>query len=254
MNKTDHEDGEIDEPGTNGKPRRGNSEAECIQSNPAVISFAREAAIGVCIVGIIGLLLFGVSGVWPPFVAIESGSMEPHMFAGDLVFVIDEHRFVPNHATANTGVVTYRTANQLETQKKFGRYGDVIIFEENGASGTPTIHRAHFWVEGGENWYEMADPEFTSGESCDSLPNCPAPHAGFITKGDNNGRYDQADGTIEPVRPEWIRGRAVVRIPLLGHVRLAAQDLMSSYFDAESKSGLEPQLRLAGYIRKPIVD
>lgn len=233
MNKADHEGSDSDELENIDKPRRerGINVAEYFQSYPTVISVAREAAIGLCIVGIIGLLLFGISGVWPPFVAIESGSMEPHMFAGDLVFVVDDHRFVSNYATANTGIVTYRTAKQQETQNKFGMYGDVIIFEDNGASGTPTIHRAHFWVESGENWYEMAEPEFTSEGSCDSLPNCPAPHAGFITKGDNNEKYDQADGTSDPVRPEWIRARAVVRIPLLGHVRLAAEELISLFFE-----------------------
>ena len=72
-----------------------------------------------------------------------------------------------------------------------------------------------------ENWYDKANPEMVSGGSCSAIPNCPAPHAGFITKGDNNGRYDQVGSVIsEPVKPEWIRGTAEIRIPYLGYVRL----------------------------------
>ncbi|MFB9805374.1 hypothetical protein ACFFQF_08330 [Haladaptatus pallidirubidus] len=57
-------------------------------------------------------------------------------------------------------------------------------------------------------------------DSCQELLNCPAPHAGFITKGDANDAYDQVVPISEPVKPSWIRGTAEVKIPWLGHVRL----------------------------------
>lgn len=191
-----------------------------------VVSLFRDVAVGVCLVVVIGLLLFGVSGVWPPMVAIESASMEPHMSVGDLVYVVEEGRLTSEYATKETGVVTYRTAKRLDVHEEFGTYGDVIIFENDGNGGTPTIHRAHFWVENGEDWYDKANPSYAPGGSCEAVLNCPAPHSGFITKGDNNGRYDQVTGQSKPVRPAWIRGRAEVRIPLLGHVRLEAEKLV----------------------------
>jgi signal peptidase len=82
------------------------------------------------------------------------------------------------------------------------------------------IHRAHLWVEDGENWYDRANPDYHGAASCAELLNCPAPHAGFITKGDNNAGYDQVIGITSPVRASWVVGVAHVRVPLLGHIRL----------------------------------
>lgn len=178
-------------------------------------------ASSVLLVLLVGLLLFAASGVWPPMVAVESGSMRPNMYEGDLVFVMEEHRLTPPYATAGTGVVTYRTAKARTTHRTFGEYGDVIVFERNGAGGTPVIHRARFWVRAGENWYDRADPRFVNGERCAAIPNCPAPHAGFITMGDHNEEYDQVRGISGPVRPSRVRGAANARIPWLGNVRLA---------------------------------
>jgi len=77
-----------------------------------------------------------------------------------------------------------------------------------------------FWVEDGENWYDEANEQYLRADDCDELANCPAPHAGFITKGDNNGEYDQARRISTVVKPDWVRGTAEVRIPWLGWVRL----------------------------------
>ena len=189
------------------------------------VEFVRELLVSVLGVVLVGLLLFAASGIWPPMVAVESGSMEPHMYRGDLVFVMEEHRLAPDIATGTTGVVTYRTAEGGDGYRKFGDYGDVIVFEANGGRSTPVIHRARFWVEEGENWVAMANAAYLPSGSCSSLPNCPAPHAGFITKGDNNDRYDQVAGISGPVRPAWIKGTAEFRIPWLGYVRLSFADI-----------------------------
>ncbi|WP_458186452.1 S26 family signal peptidase [Haladaptatus sp. NG-WS-4] len=185
------------------------------------VVFVREMLESVAVVVAIGLVLFAVSGVWPPMVAVESGSMEPHMERGDLIFIMDQSRFVPNAAQDGTGVVTYQRGAE-SGYKSFNDYGDVIIYRPDGSTyETPIIHRAHFWVDEGENWYDRANPSYIAGaDSCQELPNCPAPHAGFITKGDNNGDYDQVVRISEPVRPGWIRGTAEVKIPWLGHIRL----------------------------------
>nr|WP_238392109.1 S26 family signal peptidase [Halorussus amylolyticus] len=170
----------------------------------------------------IGLLLFAISGVWPPMVAIESGSMEPQMYKGDLVFVMDENRLVPDAAQGDTGIVTH-TAGASAGYSKFNNPGDVIIYEPYGDDRrVPIIHRAMFWVEEGENWYDEADQDHLRADNCSELSKCPAPNSGFITKGDNNQYYDQSDrmGISDPVRPEWVRGTAEIRVPWLGWVRL----------------------------------
>jgi signal peptidase len=202
------------------------------------VVYVREVAGSVAAVALVGALLFAVSGVWPPLVAIESESMEPHISKGDLVFVMEEERFADGAATMaagrSTGVVTYQTGQETG-YTKFSEPGDVIVYQPDGSGfATPIIHRAMFWVEDGENWYDRANPEYVGRyDACETdddpvtdtgLPACPAPNAGFITKGDNggtNGMYDQAAGIADsPVKPAWIVGTAEFRIPLLGHIRL----------------------------------
>ncbi|MFB6269385.1 MAG: S26 family signal peptidase, partial [Halobacterium sp.] len=194
-----------------------------LRTENGAVMFLREAASSALTVAMVGMLLFAVSGVWPPLVAVESGSMKPNMQKGDLVFVMDEDRFSPEYAHADTGIVPKHTATE-EGFRKFGGYGDVVVYEPGGnGRTTPVIHRVHFWVNESENWYSKANPAYVNAGNCEELRNCPAPHAGFITKGDNeltNDYYDQARGISSPVKPSWIRGTAEYRIPYLGWVRL----------------------------------
>jgi len=196
-----------------------------LRSDHTVATFLREFVGSALVVLIIGLLLFAISGVWPPMVAVESGSMEPRMERGDLVFVMDQNRFEPDASVMDTGIATYRSSSEAGYEK-FGDYGDVIIYRQDGSQReTPIIHRARFWVNGSENWYDKADRSFVNGDDCTSTTNCPAPHSGFITKGDNNGQYDQVSDISGPVKPEWIKGTAELRIPWLGRVRLELSEL-----------------------------
>jgi signal peptidase I len=193
------------------------------------VAVVREFLISAGAVLLVGLLLFSVSGIWPPMVAIESGSMEPNMKANDLVFITDNDRFVNDAAHGDTGVVTAEAGSE-SGYEKFNGPGDVIVFEPNGNDRqVPIIHRAHFWVDEGEDWYDRADPDHVgNAESCGELRNCPAPNDGFITKGDNemtNQRYDQARGLSGPVAEEWVIGTAEFRIPWLGWVRLQLAEL-----------------------------
>mgnify|MGYP006275670501 FL=1 len=187
------------------------------QSGP--LMFVRETIYSAAAVLGVGLLLFAISGVWPPMVAVESGSMEPEMHRGDLVFVTEPHRFTPDYAYDDTGIVTVDIGTE-RGYRSFGGNGSVVIYDPPDRVGSPIIHRAHFYVEEGENWYDEANPAYVTADDCDALQNCPAPHAGFITKGDANSRYDQASNIAGPVRPTWIRGTARLRIPYLGYVRL----------------------------------
>ena len=181
------------------------------------VLFIRDVVTSVGAVVLIGLYIFTISGVWPPMVAIESGSMEPNMSKNDLIFVMETDRFHPEAAHGETGVVTAR-AGEESNYEQFGESGDVIIYNPRGNTEvTPIIHRAMFWVEEGENWCDRANDEYISGtERCSE-----APHAGFITKGDNNPTYDQTgSGNLTPVKPKWVVGTAEVQIPGLGWLRL----------------------------------
>lgn len=203
-----------------------------LKTDDSTIVAIRDVITTVAIVVFVGMILFGISGVWPPLVAVESGSMEPNMERGDLIFVVDDGRFVGDDPAGETGVVTYE--NGVESgHEKFGNPGDVIIFTPDGQEfQTPIIHRAHYWVEEGENWVDtQANPEHLNGQSCDDIAACPASHDGFVTKGDNNDGYDQAGkgANLEHVvSEEWITGKASLRVPWLGHVRLTFDEIFAS--------------------------
>ncbi|WEL16187.1 Signal peptidase I [Halorhabdus sp. SVX81] len=211
-------------------PRKGRSGRSDTGRLTRLLQYTFDIASSVLIVVLIGALLFATSGVWPPLVAIESPSMEPNIDTGDLVFVMDEQRFPGPGAIEESGVVPAR-AGEETGYRMFNGYGDVIIYEPDGnGAETPIIHRAMFWVEANESWYDRADPTaIGNADSCAELANCPAPNAGFITKGDNNQRYDQVGNQFSgPVKPEWVIGTAEYRVPGLGQVRLLSGDVRST--------------------------
>jgi len=102
----------------------------------------------------------------PPLVAVESGSMEPHIHTGDMVFVMTEGRF-PGPDARHGGVTT----RQAESYEQFAGDGDVIVFEPNGnEQRTPIIHRSMLWVDAGENWYDRANREYVGNADCAVVP------------------------------------------------------------------------------------
>ena len=228
---TDQQSAAAAEPGLDiGEPSEGPS----YRTEPAddsglfsdeFVLFVRDLTTSVLAVVLLGAYIFMISGVWPPMVAIESGSMEPNMEVNDIVFVMDSDRFQPGEAQGESGVVTAEVGAETG-YSNYGGNGDVIVFAPDGNENrTPVIHRAMFWVEEGENWFDRANEEFVGGaDSCEEISACEAPHDGFITKGDANSAYDQAgNGNMEPVKPEWVVGTAEVRVPRLGWLRLRFQ-------------------------------
>ncbi|MFC7097185.1 S26 family signal peptidase [Halobaculum marinum] len=190
-----------------------------LHADSGALLFVREVLSSALAVAFVGLLLFAIAGVWPPMVAVESGSMEPHMERGDLVFITEPDRFAPDAAYGDTGVVTYETGSETG-YSTFGMAGSVVVYRPPGEGGPPIIHRARLHVEQGENWVDRANTDYLPANSCDRVPSCPAPYDGFITKGDANSQYDQVSGIAPVVKTEWVRGVARVRVPYLGYVRL----------------------------------
>lgn len=209
-----------------------------LNTDDETVMMARDVLSSVAIVAAVGLLLFAISGIWPPLVAVESGSMEPNMHTGDLIFVVDDDRFVGDGAVAGTGVVTHESG-QESGYDTFNNPGDVIVYQPNGdASEVPVIHRAHFWVEDGENWVDTKASEEVIGDAtCAEVTTCPAEYDGFVTKGDANNGYDQyGNGISDVVKPEWVTGKAKYRIPWLGNVRLTFDKLLGGMIVPTSPS------------------
>ena len=185
--------------------------------------WARELLSAVAVVLVVFLLAWGYTGNWPPMVVIESGSMEhdgnplypepgfTHIGAidtGDLVLVKSAER---------DDIVTYLEGKQTG-YKRYGDYGDVIIYYKNGLRGgcslgdnlsevdckrqdgewvaaTPVIHRAMAWVEvreDGSYYLPEIDMEFSNGKlvlaEIGLPPGAPLTgleYSGYITKGDS---------------------------------------------------------------------
>jgi len=155
---------------------------------------AKDLAFALVVVGIVASIAYAFAGTWPVAVAVESGSMEPNIHQGDIVFIKSPDRM---------GVEPHEDAI-LSNYSQFDGYGDVIVYMPHGNSDTtPIIHRAIEWVDDGE-----------------LMPNGRrAPHEGYITKGDHNIGYDQP-GLSSPVKPDWIIGVAYYRIGWVGNLRL----------------------------------
>jgi len=249
------------------------------------VSLARDLLWVVAVVGCIALALFLICGTWPAVVTIESESMVPHMNVGDLVVVVQKDRF--------GDLQTWDDGNK-SGYKKFGDYGDVIIYRPNGATDMwasigllplskaqhPIIHRAMTWTDAGQpvpsylniyrgkttptgylpltvagetaNGYQILSTgsgspaaNYTPGTT-DLIMRTPlgnyvlpadavvpdsgyvrntdtiTTHGGYITKGDNNNFSDQGyltipgTGTVEPVKKEWVVGKALFTVPYVG--------------------------------------
>jgi signal peptidase I len=182
-----------------------------------VFSLRRLLASVVALLLVVSVLFIATLGVWPPAYTVISGSMSPHVNTSDVVVVMDKNRVTP--PDSRSGVVSARNGKE-DGFETLGGPGNVLVYRPHGnESAIPVLHRARFWVSAGENWYDEGDPAYLAGaDDCAELRNCPAPHAGFITKGDANGYYDQAVGISSPVRPNWILGVAVARVPKLGEL------------------------------------
>ena len=179
--------------------------------------------VGVPVLLIVVMVVAGlVGGVWPPFVAVDTASMEPGLERGDMVYVVDTDGTPSEDGTGESGVVTAAQAD-ASGYEKFGASGDVILYEPDGRDDeVPVLSRAMLYVEEGENWVEDADPAaLGSANTCSDLDYvCPAPHSGYITRGDNNPTYDQVTRVSTVVKPEWVVGTGELSIPYLGTVRL----------------------------------
>ena len=162
----------------------------------------RDAIFVIVVVAIFASVSRVVFGLWTPMVAVESESMVPHIQIGDIIFMESIER---------TGIITQNDGKQ-RGYTSFDDYGDVILYKPFGRGDkTPIIHRAMYYVDKGE-------PMWNGGP--------PAPHAGYITKGDNNPSYDQKGSIsyLQPVKKEWITGVArISRVPILGCISLAAR-------------------------------
>jgi len=214
------------------------------KSSNEKVSIVRDVVIALIAVFIILMLLWGYTGQWfaAPMVAIESGSMEhPNppfgrlgtIDAGDMVLVVK--------VTKRSDVVphggTHEGAAAENGWRSYGDFGDVIIYKPLGRNDvSQIIHRAMCWVDvyttKGITTYTIVDYGINNVTSL-NIPELGLynrdpqwTHSGFLTKGDANDVIDEiTDICPEPVKIEWITGKARSEIPWLGTINLFFEDV-----------------------------
>ena len=105
----------------------------------------KDIAIAVVVVAIIMGSLYAYTGMWPPMVVVESGSMQ-HSDDRSYIGVIDTGDIVLSKETSFSDITTYVEGRSTGYQK-YGDYGDVIIYRPMGKDTTPIIHRAVLYLE-----------------------------------------------------------------------------------------------------------
>jgi len=200
-----------------------------------LFALGRDVLVAFLIIGIILGSLYVYSARWPPMVVIESSSMSHDDASPPMsqLGIIDTGDIVVVKKADRDDIVTY-VEGMGDGYKKYGQYGDVIIYRPMGNDKrTPIIHRPLVYIkynhtskgtgfdipaleklEYGEVW------ETTQGEKTNCLNGTLTlhdygymdvevtidlwsmvtyAHSGFITMGDNNfeantGYYDQGVG------------------------------------------------------------
>ncbi len=223
------------------------------RSDNEKISLVRDIAVALFVVLILLTVLWSYTGQWfgAPMVAIESGSMmhrdEPFgrfgtINAGDMVLLVKVNG---KEDILTRGFEGYEYYGEIAKGKggfqSYGDYGDVIIYRKYGNTDEDQIiHRAICWIEYNEEYGTYTVPEYgLTNETAVTigavgLTHYKPSHSGFITQGDNpitNDRCDQAGGICnEPIKPEWITGKARFELPWIGTINLLFNDIISGSF------------------------
>jgi len=218
------------------------------RTDKAKIVFIRDIVVALLAVLIVLLLLWTYTGQWfeAPMVAIESGSMEhPEnppfgrlgtIDAGDMVLVQRVYT-IDDLATHGGDLGGAQAKGCCET---YGDYGDVIIYKPLGKDDTPQIiHRAMCWVDvnnkGNTTTYTIVEYGVFNEEELNipelglhhKKPNPVWTHSGVLTMGDNNNIVDQVSSICpQPIKLEWISGKARQEIPWLGTINLFFDDIL----------------------------
>ncbi|MEF8873041.1 MAG: S26 family signal peptidase [Candidatus Thermoplasmatota archaeon] len=227
------------------------------ETREEIISIGRDVVVSLIIICVVLGSLYAYTGRWPPLVVVESGSMS-HDTQVSEVGVIDAGDIVMVREREKEDITTY-VEGRATGYKKYGQYGDVIVFRPDGnRERTPVIHRAVLYLEYDEgrdefNIPSLAELEYRedweiSGANPDEVEDGrgldgsltiydygykeeaitinleDVETSGFITKGDHNPSIDQDRrhrGINEPVREEWMLGKARGELPWFGILKLA---------------------------------
>jgi signal peptidase len=186
-------------------------------------------------VGIVFLVLFSIlGGIWAysgqpfpgtsPLAVVESGSMIHEDSPFGRVGTIDPGDIII--VKQFSSIKTWIEEKEADGKKTYKDYGEVVIYYPNGnRQATPVIHRAICWVQIDENGYTISQLGIYNESSLTvselGLNRYMPSHSGYLTKGDNNPDVDQSNGICyQPVKEEWLLGKAKGEIPWIGMLKL----------------------------------
>jgi len=229
--------------------------------------------IAIALVALLILAMFFYSGLWPPLVVVESGSMQ-HSDTESQIGVIDTGDMVIVKTLGAEPIRSY-VAAYSQGYSTYGSPGDVIIYKRYNSDSLPwIIHRAvvellwnsssnsfdipdlknypqSLWSitngTDGQWWSLTGTLELTNyGYKSQTVrvfldPLLQYAHGGYITKGDHNDVVDQypmASICREPIKTAWIIGESRGEIPWFGLLKLWISGQAAPY--DHSKSSVAP--------------
>ncbi len=206
------------------------------------------------------LILSAAVGIWPPFMAVESKSMQ-HSDDTSQVGVIDTGDVVVARRASGPDDIRTYVGSIVDGHRSYGEYGDVIVYSRPDGE-IPIVHRAictlvyngnggfdipelsevptHLWSAPEGRWwgleqsvylYEVGYSQVTVHIDLAYLLSLmgSSPHGGLITMGDNNwldqggerfGLIDQGSIVDGPLEWEWVIGKVTGEIPWIGSLKL----------------------------------
>jgi len=128
-------------------------------------------------------------GLYTPMVAVESGSMIPHIQIGDIIFIESAQR---------AEIITNEAGKEMD----YSSFSDMAMSYYTNLKEKRELHN-----------YSSRHVLCRKRRShVDERTTCP--YAGYITKGDNsktNAAYDQQGSIsyLQPIKKEWVIGKAI---------------------------------------------
>ncbi|MCW6167839.1 MAG: S26 family signal peptidase [Thermoplasmatales archaeon] len=168
--------------------------------------FVPLIAVLVLLLVIGGLVAYTSS--WPPVYVVQSRSMQHG--PNDQLGLINTGDLVMSKKVSFDAITPYVVA-MSSRYTTYGEYGDVVLYEPNGGTATPIIHRAIVYLQYNANGTYSAP-------SLAGLPCGTAANAVYRVTSSPNGCGTIGASTL--VKPGWVVGVARGMIPWVGAARL----------------------------------
>ncbi len=215
----------------------------------------KDIVVALLVISILMGALYAYTGLWPPMVVVESGSMQ-HSNDRSYIGVIDTGDIVLSKKVSPMEDIKTYVEGRAIGYEKYGDYGDVIIYHPLGLDVTPIIHRAvlyMYWNSTGSfdvpglkhlqygrdyatdsaSWHgirqEIVIYDYGYAHRdlhIDVNRLLRYHHGGYLTAGDHNVArgysVDQNSGICaEPIKTDWVMAKAVGELPWFGLIKLS---------------------------------